>query len=955
MTGQFLEKFFSDRGNYDVKPNGEADVCCPFPHGKDGHLEKNPSAHVNQARGVFHCKTCAAEGLFKNGGLSEIDFFAKVHNVSYEDAVRMLAEMFGKNKGVNLVTATEGLKAHAEYMDFLRNERGLTDETIEKYQLGFAGDNIDYPVIVYGEVLDVRSYNPNWKEEGTPKIKSQRGASALLFPFDHWLAEKNTVVTVICAGENDALILRQHGFNAITTTMGEGNFPKMFAGLFKGMDVYICYDCDKAGRTGAKKVAFQLMEKGASVKIIDLGLDGDNDKRNKDVSDYFLKNGKTASDFSQLMNEATPYTFEDVKEMKDLIYPLIDLWEIEKGEHTNQRRSSRVLNMGKIGAPMDTPTAVEWACVRSNAENPICKTCSRFNESGWWTLGEQNLDELLEIIECKTDIQKKNLLRFIGIPSKCPSGVRTTIRARQHVQKVVFAPDVDSENELSGYQQAEHLAYVIGSDKLEDGGRYRAFFKKFPHPIQGQEIVLVVDRLEASDNALNTFKMTPELVVELDSQFGGHPNDVMKKRFENVQKLVGKFAPEMVVHAVDLTYHSVLDFWYGGRMIKGHPEGLIIGDTRTGKSDVSKSMMSYYGIGNYTELKNGSLAGLLGGVEKMGNGAYRLKWGKIPRNHKGMIILDELSGLQEGVMSQLTGLRSEREARIEKIVSGVAPAKTRLLWISNPKGDSGSNFAIADYPNGIQVAEELIGKKEDLARFDFVILVQGSGTSDLISPLTKEKLDHTHNPAYRNLIYWIWTRTAEQVLFDTNIDQYIWTVSQELNETYESEVQIFGREAFKKVARLAISVAGCCFSHDGTGTSVLVKKEHVDWARQFLVKCYDNDIFRLPEYVEQEKSVRQTTPEINALVAQLVQQHPMVMKELHKSRGIPLRMLQATSGYDTKDFNKVFNVLVQKGLVITSKENILATLRLRKAFQAWMKDHEEYRIPTLMERGDSPL
>lgn len=954
MTGQFLEKYFSAKGSFDIKPNGEADICCPFPHGADGRLEKNPSAHVNPTKGVFHCKTCAAQGKFHDGGMSEIEFFAKIHNVSYEEAVRMLADMYGKNKGVNLETAMQNLENNVQYMDFLRTVRGLTDETIKEYQLGTTGDGINYPVIMHNEILDIRIYNPNWKEEGTPKIRSQRGSRPLLFPFDHWFKQKDTVVTVICAGENDALILRQNGFNAVTTTMGEGNFPKTMVGLFKDMDVYIVYDCDEAGRNGARKVAFQLAEKSARPKIINLGLPGD--KENKDVSDFFLKNGKTASDFTHLMDTAVAYTPEDLKDMKDQVYPLIDLWEVEKGEHTAQRRSSRVLNMGKVDAPMMTPTAVEWTCTGFNPDNKNCMACNKHNETGWWTLGEDNLKQVLELVECKDDVQNSNLKRFIGVPAKCP-GLRLLTKASKHVQKVVFAPDVESENELSGYKQAEHLAYLIGVDNLEEGQRYRSFYKKFPHPVNKQDVTLVVDRLETSDNALNTFQMTPEMQAELEIMFQGHPNDVMKRRHENVQKLVGKFAPEMVCYAVDLTYHSVLDFRFNdGRIYKGHPDGIIIGDTRTGKSDVAKSMLAYYGVGNYTELKNGSLAGLLGGVEKMGNGGWRMKWGKIPRNHKGLLVLDELSGLPQGVLSHLTGLRSEREAVIEKIVSGKAPAKTRTIWISNPAAQAdGSNLTVADYPNGVAIIRELIGKEEDIARFDFAVVVPGANVADLISPLTKEKLDQAHNPAYRNLIYWVWTRTPDQIKFDTNVDDYIWRTSQELNEQYDTKAKLFGSEAWKKIARLAISVAGCCFSHNDNAESILVRKEHVDWARDFLLRCYINDIFRLPEYVEQERSLRETNPEINAMVASLVQSQPMVMKELHKNVGTTLQMLTAISGLETKEFNKVFTVLVRNNLIITNKGQVMATLRLRTAFKAWLNEHQEYRMETIQERGDAPL
>jgi DNA primase len=62
------------------------------------------------------------------------------------------------------------------------------------------------------------------------------------------------------------------GYNAVTSTMGEGSFPRLFLNLFKGKKVIICYDCDEAGRKSSKTVAFLLKEAGANVLLMDLGL-----------------------------------------------------------------------------------------------------------------------------------------------------------------------------------------------------------------------------------------------------------------------------------------------------------------------------------------------------------------------------------------------------------------------------------------------------------------------------------------------------------------------------------------------------------------------------------------------------------------------------------------------------------------------------------------------------------
>jgi hypothetical protein len=233
----FLEQFFAERGNFEVKPNNEADVLCPFPHDKG--YETRPSAHVNIKKDIFHCKTCASEGRFSKGGLSEIGFVSKYYNISYAQAVRFMSIFEGKITEYTWNQALENLKTNTQAVKYLIEKRGLTPETIKKYQIGYAGDGIAYPVFINGLLADIRTYNMKWKEESEanpgvyiPKIKSQRETTNLLFPYDHWKNDERP--TLLCAGENDTLLARQNGFNALTVTFGEGSrFPKVLLNNLK--------------------------------------------------------------------------------------------------------------------------------------------------------------------------------------------------------------------------------------------------------------------------------------------------------------------------------------------------------------------------------------------------------------------------------------------------------------------------------------------------------------------------------------------------------------------------------------------------------------------------------------------------------------------------------------------------------------------------------------------------
>lgn len=918
-----FEQLFPDVA---IKQNNEADVRCPF------HDDNRPSAHINFEKRVFHCKTCSVEGL------SEAGFIAKYYDVTYSEAIKLLSKMTDSDAEENWSLAVDRLLENKDMMHYLTKVRGLTPDTIKQHQLGYNGAGIIYPVFFNGVMVDKRTYLP----DGQPKIKSQKGASVFLFPFDEW--QKSEGTTFICAGENDTLLLRQYGYNAVTSTLGEGSFPDILLGMFKGKEVYLCYDCDDAGKQGALKVAFKLYEAGATVRIIDLGLEGT--KQSKDITDFFLKENKTLFEFKAVVELSTSYSGEQYTADKNIKYPIVELWKVPHGQYANKYISSRVIMTGKYDLPLEVPTAVEWHCNNPKEDNVVCKSCSLNGRKGWWQLDDSNLNQLMELVEVTSDQQDKSLNKFIRVPNKCP-GIRKTRRERKHVQKVIFSPDVESEGD-EDYKSTEHYAYTLGLD-LEDGQRYRAYFKRYPHP-KTQTIMSVVDRVEASDNAINTFKLTPEIIEGLE-KFTGSPDDVMAKRFEEAKQIVGAFAPQQVVEAVAVMYHSVLDFKYAGKEMKGHPEGLIVGASRTGKTDTTKKYLQFLGLGNLTDCKTATVAGLLGGADKLPNGGHRIRWGKIPRNHKGLLVLDELSGMSQNVMSSMTALRSERIARLEKIVSGSAPAKTRMLWISNPRVQSDNKSKnIALYSTGVEIILDLIGSDEDVARFDFTVILPNNDS--YISPFSDEgkevEIDNTH---YRNLVHYAWSRTADQITWAHNVEQYVWVTAQELNERYDTDVKFFGAEAHKKLARIAVSCAIMCFSHDGTGEKVVVKKEHVDWAKSFLVRCYDNDVFRLKDYVEQQRTIMTTNEEINTVFAGLVKSQAMLMKTLNKGLDTNLHQLRTLSGLDQRTFDEAISNMVRHGLLEVTKNGVIPTLRFRRAKDAYVGTLERQRLTPLSEQG----
>src|SRR5690606_35249384 len=124
--------------------------------------------------------------------LSEIGFVSQIYNIPYEQAATLVTIESDHDDEEIWERAVENLhRLGQDYIEYLKS-RGITIDTIRKYKLGYSGDGIGYPVFIHGVLCDVRTYMPNER----PKMRSRKGASPLLFPFDHWIQDERPTLLV---------------------------------------------------------------------------------------------------------------------------------------------------------------------------------------------------------------------------------------------------------------------------------------------------------------------------------------------------------------------------------------------------------------------------------------------------------------------------------------------------------------------------------------------------------------------------------------------------------------------------------------------------------------------------------------------------------------------------------------------------------------------------------------
>lgn len=308
---------------------------CPF------HNEKSPSFSVTPSKQMYYCFGCGAGG-------NVYTFVMQYENYDFVEAVKMLAERAGvelpeesndaeSRRASDLRKTLLEINKKAAYFYFykLKQEDGktgyrylsgrqLSDETIKKFGLGYAGkyrdelyrylkkegyeDNVlrESGLITFDEargvydkffnrvmfpIMDVNSrvigFGGRVMGEGEPKYLNS--PETRVFEKSRNLYGLNIARTsrkpymIICEGYMDVISLHQAGFQNAVASLGTA-FTSGHASLLKRytQEVMLSYDSDGAGVKAALRAIPICKAAGLRVKVINM-------KPYKDP-DEFIKN-----------------------------------------------------------------------------------------------------------------------------------------------------------------------------------------------------------------------------------------------------------------------------------------------------------------------------------------------------------------------------------------------------------------------------------------------------------------------------------------------------------------------------------------------------------------------------------------------------------------------------------------------------------------------------------------
>lgn len=820
----------------------EINAHCPF------HEDSKKSFSVDKSTGLWNCF-----GECQEGG-NIVQFHSKQFGLSPREAKKEIQGLFKRslvNKNIPQLIIEEHHKLllkNNKMMKWLREKRGLTIDTIKQFKLGFARDRIWIPIFENGSYVNVRRYLPECPE-GQEKVKSysEGYGESRIFPFKN-LEQKEIL---ICEGEMDCILANQLGYNAITVTAGAGTFKEDFIPLFKNKVVRICYDIDPPGVRGAIKVAKILSPITEKVSIIDLPIEF---PYNGDFTDFFITHKKSKKEFDNLIKNAKKFSlFEKKKIVDEKIYDT-SLNDSSLNKYYFKRTRMKVVVSGKDLAPFFAPKKIKLSC---NMGMRRCMGCGLASEKGNMVIElDPESPELLQLINC-SELQQKGIVKQKAKIFNC-SVFEMHVEEVYNIEEVRVIPEIDYSPKDIDYTTRNIYSISHG---IRTNKGYIMEGITLPDP-NTQYATQIISKIKPTEFSFDQFEMNKDVIKKL--KIFQSNEDIEKKLEEihkdltyNVTKIYERYD---LLTGIDLVYHSPIQFNYmKNKVIKGWAELLILGDTRSGKTETLTRIIDHYKAGELVTGENISYAGLVGGMQQVQQ-RWNISWGKIPLNDRRLIVLDEISSMDPETISNMSGIRSSGIAEITKIQVEKTNARTRLIWLSNPR----SGRKLDTYNHGVMAIKELIGRVEDIARFDLAITC-ASNEVDIskMSQYIKLKVPHKYTGELCHLlINWVWSRKPEEVVFEKDVEEFILECSNILSKKYSSDIPLVEpAEERIKIARLSISLAARLFSTDISGEKIVVKKIHVEYICNFLDKIFSKSSMEYDIYSMSVKKKIELTPE----------------------------------------------------------------------------------------------
>lgn len=900
------------------REDGEWDMYCPL------HQDSNRSAQLNVENGAWFCHAGCGGGPVRTLVAKRDEWIPPSHS---SGGSLNTARKAGRKEALSdskVAGWSAALLSDEPILNDLLVSRGLWRHTLAAYEIGWDSSRKCYTIPVRdadGTLINVRRYQPR-PPPGRRKMWGVEGYNgAHLFPLSSLDGEGPIIIG---EGEWDMLVTTQYGFPAVTRTASAITWKREWNHLFEGRDVYLCHDMDKAGQEANRKVGLALTGVAASVRVIRLPYPL-REKDGQDLTDYWLDHDGDPDEFRRLIEEAREFDAaveeEDPEEVGPSEAAVLDAFDA--------RRVGRPLRLtttikGKREPGHSIPRKAHYTCSQDAGEK--CERCPLNKSEGEAHHVIPGGDPIvLELIDVTRPQLVNALRRFARIP-ECQR-LSVEVEEFQAVEQLYARPSIDHMN---GQGAGEHKNIKITSVGRHDtlpNNTVQVVGALYPDPKTQLNAFLAWDvaRMETS---LDRFDIDGDMAAELRRfrpAAGQRPLKKVREIADDLARNITFIYGRPELHAlIDLVYHSALSFNFDGKRIhRGWLEALIVGDSRTGKSEVATRLSRHYRAGEVVLCEGASIAGIVGGLQQFGaSKEWAITWGAIPLNDRRLVVLDEVSGLPVEDIGKLSGLRSSGVAEIQKVQQERTYARTRLIWLGNPR-----NARMSEFTYGVQAIRPLIGNNEDIARFDLAMSVASHEVpSEQINREYEAGETSYPSDACAALVRWAWSRTADQIRFDPRAEREVYRASILLGRRYTEDPPLIQEaNAREKVARLAIAIAQRTFSTDETYERVIVRRDHVRDAVAFIDLLYGMKGFGYRERSSEAISDRRDAERKATEVRAFLRNKPWLAKFLRSNGRFRRQDLEEIGNMDREEANAIINALYEARMIVKDKGDIKLT------------------------------
>jgi len=269
-----------------------------------GKAVKHDSLVLDREKGIFYFNSKHIVGV-------PLTYLMDVRGMSFQQA----REYLSKYKYVDtfshtINTETGDIVVYPKLVDIFYDSgrssdrrvywysRGINDTTIDIFRLGWYNGFSTVPIYMDGSF---RQFQLRMDGEKRQIRNFYRGVGPLLFNSDVLKVVDDVYIT---EGLTDCLRLGQEGIPSVSHNTGAGGWQEQWYKYFLHQkNIYVIFDNDQAGKSGAKKVAKNLGIYRTKI----FNFSGYEDKY--DVVNFF-QDGGTRKEFIELVKNRSKYLFE---------------------------------------------------------------------------------------------------------------------------------------------------------------------------------------------------------------------------------------------------------------------------------------------------------------------------------------------------------------------------------------------------------------------------------------------------------------------------------------------------------------------------------------------------------------------------------------------------------------------------------------------------------------------